>query len=106
MAPLVNELMCVPVEPSLWGHGGLIKMVALIAALAGLDEHDGSVEALAVGAGEGHAGGACAAGRAAAAIPAYATVVGPVQTSAPAASIGQAVRLRGLVGTRALPSFL
>lgn len=106
VAPLVEELVCVTVEPSLWRHGGLVEVVALIAALAGLDEHHGPVEAFTVRAGEGHAGGARATGGAAAAVPAHAAVVGPVEASAPAAGVGQAVRLRGLVGTGALPSFL
>lgn len=106
MTPLVDELVCVSVEPSLRRHGGLVEMVALVAALAGLDEHHGPVEAFAVGAGEGDAGGACTTGRAAAAVPAHAAVVGPVQASAPAAGVGQAVWFRRLVGTRALSSFL
>lgn len=105
-APLVLELVGVPVEPLLWGQRGLVQVVALVAALAGLDEHHGSVEAPAVGAGEGHGGRAGAAGGAAAAVPAHAAVVGPVQAGAPAAGVGQAVRLRGLVGTGTLPSFL
>lgn len=54
--------MCVSVEPSLWRHGGLVEMVALVAALAGLDEHHGPVEAFAIRAGEGHAGSACTTG--------------------------------------------
>lgn len=62
MAPLVDELVCVSVEPSLRRHGSLVEVVALVAALAGLDEHHGPVEALAVGAGEGHAGCARATG--------------------------------------------
>lgn len=62
MIPLVDELVCVSVEPSLGRHGGLVQMVALVAALAGLDEHHGPVEALAVGAGEGHARGTRATG--------------------------------------------
>lgn len=78
MAPLVNELVCVSIEPSLWRHGSLIEIVALIAALAGLDEHHRPVEAFTVGAGKGHAGRACTTGRAAAAVSAHATVVGPV----------------------------
>lgn len=81
-------------------------MVALMATLAGLDEHHGPAEAFAIRAGKGHAGSTCATGRAATAIPAYTTVVGSVQASAPAASIGQTVWLRGLMCTRALPSFL
>lgn len=62
MAPLVDELVCVSVEPSLRRHGGLVEVVALVAALAGLDEHHGPVEAFAVRAGEGHAGCARATG--------------------------------------------
>lgn len=62
MIPLVDELVCVSVEPTLWRHGGLVEMVALVAALAGLDEHHGPAEAFAVGAGEAHAGGASATG--------------------------------------------
>lgn len=62
MIPLVHELVRVSVEPSLWRHGRLVEMVALVAALAGLDEHHGPVEAFAVGAGEGHAGRTCATG--------------------------------------------
>lgn len=59
---LVNELVCVSVEPSLWRHGCLVEMIALVAALAGLDEHHGPVEALAIRADEGHAGSACTTG--------------------------------------------
>lgn len=62
MAPLVDELVCVSVEPSLRRHGSLVEVVALVAALAGLDEHHGPVEALTVRAGEGHAGCARATG--------------------------------------------
>lgn len=104
---LVNELVRVPVEPSLLRrHGGLVEVVALVAALARLDEHDGPAEALAVRAGEGHGGGARAPRPAAAAVPADAAVVGPVQSGAPAACVGQSVRLRGFVRARALPSSL
>lgn len=106
MAALVDELVRVFVEPSLWGQGGLVEVVALVAALAGLDEHHGPAKAFPIGAGEGHAGRARAAGRAAAAVSADAAVVGPVQAGAPAASVGEPVRLRGFVGARALPSFL
>lgn len=81
-------------------------MVALVAALARLDEHHRPAEALAVGAGKGHVRRARATWRAAAAVPAYSTVVGPIEARAPAAGVGQAVRLWGLMGTRALPSFL
>lgn len=98
--------MRVAVEPSLRRQGGLVEVVALVAALARLDEHHGPVEVFAVGAGEGHGGGACAAWPAAAAVPADAAVVGPVEASAPAAGVGEALRLRGLMGTGALPSFL
>jgi len=104
--PLVDELVSVPVEPPLRGHGGLVEVVALVAALARLDEHDGAAEALVVRAGERHAGGARATRRAAAAVPAHAAVVGPVQAGAPAAGVGQAVGLGRLVGAGALPSFL
>lgn len=62
MISLVDEFVCVSVEPSLRRHGGLIEVVALVTALAGLDEHHGPVEAFAIRAGEGHAGGACATG--------------------------------------------
>ncbi len=62
MIPLVNELVCVSVEPSLWWHGSLVEMVALVAALAGLDEHYGPVEAFSIRAGEGHISSACATG--------------------------------------------
>lgn len=54
--------MCVSVEPSLWRHGGLVEMVALVAALAGLDEHHRPVEAFAIRAGKGHTSSACATG--------------------------------------------
>lgn len=103
---LVLEFVNVSVEPELWGHHRLVQMVALITALAGLDEHDGSTEKVPVGAGEGHAGCARATRGAAAAVPAHPAVVGPVQASTSAASVGQAMRLWGLVCTRALPSFL
>lgn len=62
MAPLVNELVCVSIEPSLWRHGGLVEIVALITALAGLDEHHRPVEAFTIGAGKGHAGSTRATG--------------------------------------------
>lgn len=103
---LVNELVRVSVEPQLRGHGRLVEMVTLVAALARLDEHDRSGEAFAVGAGEGDGGGARATRPAAAAVSAHSAVVGPVQASAPAAGVGQTVRLGGLVGSGALPSFL
>lgn len=104
---LVNELVRVPVEPPLLRrHGRLVQVVALVAAFARLDEHDGPAEALAVRAGEGHGGGAGAPRPAAAPVPAHAAVVGPVQSGAPAARVGQSVRLRGFVRARALPSSL
>lgn len=106
IVPLVHELVCVSIEPSLRRHGSLIQVVALVAALAGLDEHHRPVEPFAIRAGEGDGGGACTAGGAAAAIPAYTAVVGPIQASAPASSIRQPVWFRGLMGTRALSSFL
>lgn len=56
MIPLVDELVSVSIEPSLWRHGSLVEMIALVAALAGLDEHNGPVEAFAIWAGKGHAG--------------------------------------------------
>lgn len=62
MVPLVNELVRVSVEPSLWRHGSLVEMVALVAALAGLDEHHRPVEAFAIRAGKGHTGSACTTG--------------------------------------------
>lgn len=103
---LVCELVCVSVEPLLGREGNLVQMTTLITALAGLHEHDGVVEALSLRAGKGHGGGACAAGRAAAAVHTHAAVVGPVETRAAAASIGQTQGLWGLVGTGALPPFL
>lgn len=78
MAPLVDELVCVSIEPSLWGHGSLIEIVALVTALAGLDEHHRPVEAFTIRAGKGHAGSTCTTGGAATAISTHATVVGPV----------------------------
>lgn len=54
--------MCVSIEPSLRRHGGLIEVVALVTALAGLDEHHGPVEAFSIRAGEVHVGGARATG--------------------------------------------
>lgn len=62
MIPLVDELVCVSIEPSLWRHGSFVEMVALITALAGLDEHHRPVEAFAIGAGEGHISCTCATG--------------------------------------------
>lgn len=62
MVPLVNELVRVSIEPSLWRHGSLVEMVALVAALAGLDEHHRPVEAFAIRAGKGHAGSTCTTG--------------------------------------------
>ena len=103
---LVGELVCVSVEPLLGREGSLVQMTALITALAGMHEHDGVVEALTIRAGKGHGGGACVSGRAAAAVHTYAAVVGPVETHAAAASIGQTQGLWGLVGTGALPPFL
>lgn len=95
---LVNELVRVPVEPPLLRrHGGLVEVVALVAALARLDEHDGPAETLAIRAGKGHRGSACAPWPATAAVPAHAAVVGPVQSGAPAARVGQSVWLRGFV---------
>lgn len=51
---LIDELVHVSVEPPLGGHGCLIQVITLVAALAGLDEHDRSVEALSIRAGEGN----------------------------------------------------
>lgn len=51
---LVHELVSVSVEPALRRERGFVEVVALVTALAGLDEHDGLLEALAVGAGEDH----------------------------------------------------
>lgn len=62
MIPLVDELVCVSIEPSLWRHGSLVEMVALVAALAGLDEHHRPVEAFTIRAGEGHISGTSATG--------------------------------------------
>lgn len=106
LTQLVFEFVNVSIQPQLWRHRRLVQMVALIAALAGLDEHHGSTEKVPIRAGEGHIGCARATGGAATAIPAHPAVVGPVQASAPAAGVRQAVRLGGLVRTRALPSFL
>lgn len=103
---LVFELVRVSIEPLLGWHGRLVEVVALVAALAGLDEHHRPAEVISMGADERHCGSTCATRGAATAIPADSAVVGPVQAGAPAARIGQTVRLRGLVGTRALPSFL
>lgn len=58
MTPLVDELVSVSVEPSLWRHGSLVEMIAFIAALAGLDEHHRPVEVFTIWAGKGHAGSA------------------------------------------------
>lgn len=79
--------MCVSVEPALRRECGFVQVVALVAALAGLDEHDGLLEALAVRAGEDHGRGAGAARGAAAAVPAHATVVGLVEASTAAACV-------------------
>lgn len=79
--------MHVPVEPALRRERGLVQVLALVAALAGLDEHDGLLEALTVRAGEDHGRGAGAARGAAAAVPAHAAVVGPVEASAAAARV-------------------
>lgn len=81
-------------------------MVALVAALARLDEHHRPAEAFTVGAGKGHVCCARATWRAAAAVPANSTVVGPIEARGPTAGVGQTVWLWGLMGTRALPSFL
>ena len=85
---LVDELVRVPVHPVLRGHGRLVEMAAVLAALAGLDEHGLALEALAVRAGEGHGHGARAARGAAAAIRAHAAVVGPVEADAVALAVG------------------
>lgn len=98
--------MRVAVEPALGREGGLVEVAALLAALAGLHEHDRALETLAVRAGEAHGGGAGAAWRAAAAVPAHATVVGTVQPSATATGVVQTEGLRRLLGTRTLPPFL
>lgn len=87
VTPLVIEFVRVPIEPQLWGHYGLVEIVALVAALARLDEHHGPAEAFAVRAGKSHVSCAGATWRAAAAVPAYSTVVGPIEASAPTASI-------------------
>lgn len=79
--------MCVPVEPALRREQGFVQVVALVAALARLDEHDGFLDTLAAGAGEHHGRGAGAARGAAASVTAHAAVVGPVETSAAAACV-------------------
>lgn len=84
---LVDELVRVSVEPALWRERGFVQVIAPVAALAGLDEHDGLLEALAVRAGEDHGRGASATRGAAAAVAAHATVVGPIETSAAAAGV-------------------
>lgn len=84
---LINELVRVSVEPPLRGHGCFIQVVALVAALTGLDEHDRPVEALSIRTGEGHRGSAGAAGGAAAAVPTHTTVVWSVKTGTPAACV-------------------
>lgn len=73
--PLVLELVSVSVEPVLWRHGHLVEMVALIAAFAGLDEHNGPVEALSVRTDKCHAGCTCATRGAATAVPTHSAVV-------------------------------
>lgn len=103
---LIDELVHVSIEPPLWGHGGLVQMVALVAALTGLDEHDGPVEALPVGTGEGHGGGAGAARGAAAPVPTHAAVVRSIETSAPTASVRQTLRFRSFVSAGAFTAFL
>lgn len=103
---LVFELVRISIEPLLGRHGRLVEVVALVAALAGLDEHHRPAEVISMGADKGHRGCACATRGAATAILADSAVVGSVQAGAPAARIGQTVRLWGLVGTRALPSSL
>lgn len=83
----VDELVCVSVEPALWRERGFVQVIALVTALAGLDEHDGFLEALAVRTGEHHRRGAGAARRAAAVVTTHAAVVGPVETSTAAARV-------------------
>lgn len=58
---LVDELVCVSIEPALRCERGFIQVVALVAALARLDEHYSFLEALTVWAGEGYGRGAGAA---------------------------------------------
>lgn len=86
-ARLVDELVRVSVEPALWRERGFVQVVAPVSALAGLDEHDGLLEALAIRAGEDHGRGPGVTRGAAAAVAAHATVVGPVETSTAAASV-------------------
>lgn len=82
---LVLELVRVSIEPPLGRQGGLVEVVALVAALAGLDEHHGPAEVFSVGADKRHAGRTSATGGATTAIPTDSAVVGPVKAGAPAA---------------------
>lgn len=82
--------MRVSVEPALRRERGFVEVVTLVTAFTGLDEHDGLLETLAIGAGEDHGRGAGAARGAAAAVPTHAAVVGPVETSAAAACVVKA----------------
>lgn len=84
---LVDKLVCVSVEPALWRERGFIQVITPVAALAGLDEHDGLVEALSIRAGEGHRRGAGAAWGAAAVVPTHTAVVRSVETSTAAACV-------------------
>lgn len=84
---LIDELVRVSVEPPLGGHGCLIQMVALVAALTGLDEHDRPVEALSIRTRKGHRSGASATRGAAAPVPTHTTVVRSIKTGAPTASV-------------------
>lgn len=62
-------------------------MAAFVIAFAGLNEHDGPLEALAGGTGEEHRGCPGAARRAASAVHAHAAVVELIELSAPAAGV-------------------
>lgn len=81
--------MRVSVHPVLWRQRHFVQVAAVAAAFTQQDEHDRSLETLAIRADETHGHRARAPRRAAPAVCAGATVVGPVQADALAFSVGQ-----------------
>lgn len=81
--------MCVSVHPVLWRERHFVQVAAVPAAFTGKDEHDQSLETLAIRADEGYRRRACAPWQTAPSVCAAATVVGPVQAGALAFTVGQ-----------------
>lgn len=89
MSSLVCERVRVSVHPVLWRERHFVQVAAVPAAFTRQDEHDRSLETLAIRADEAYRRRACAPWQTAPSICAGATVVGPEQADALAFTVGQ-----------------